>query len=72
MKEFIKVSDVGLGKTVEEGDYNGLVECMGHLMAVREKAETTDGMFEPLRETIDLLKVGGMKYTTYKQFFLTI
>ena len=57
MKEFIKVSDAGLGKTVQEGDYKGLVECMGHLLAVREKAETTDGMFEPLRETIELLKV---------------
>ncbi|XP_039265498.2 dynein beta chain, ciliary-like [Styela clava] len=56
LKAFIKVADSGLGKDVEEGDYNGLVECMGHLMAVRDRVEATDIMFEPLKHTIDLLK----------------
>ena len=57
LKSFIAVADVGLSKQVEEGDYDGLVECMGHLMAVRERADQTDVMFEPLKQAIELLKV---------------
>lgn len=60
LEDFIKVTESGLGQTVEEGDYNGLVEIMGNLMAVKERQITTDDMFEPLLHTIDLLK-------TYKQ-----
>uniref|UniRef100_H2ZKA8 AAA+ ATPase domain-containing protein n=1 Tax=Ciona savignyi TaxID=51511 RepID=H2ZKA8_CIOSA len=56
LKEFIKVADLGLSKPIEEGDYDGLVECMGHLMAVRDRADATDVMFEPLKQTIELLK----------------
>ena len=29
---------------------------MGHLMAVKEKLTLTDNFFEPLQETIELLK----------------
>lgn len=57
LKDFIKVADMGLGKPIEEGDYNGLVDCMGHLMAVRDRSDATDVMFEPLKHTIELLKV---------------
>ncbi|XP_030631579.1 dynein axonemal heavy chain 9 isoform X2 [Chanos chanos] len=56
LEEFIRVTEAGLGKRVEEGDYAGLVEVMGHLMAVKERQSTTDEMFEPLQHTIDLLK----------------
>ena len=56
MKEFIKVTDEGLRIEVVDGDYNGLVECMGHLMAVKDRQATTDEMFEPLKQTIELLK----------------
>jgi len=41
---------------VVDGDYNGLVNCMGHLIAVRDRQTATDEMFEPLKETIELLK----------------
>lgn len=54
--EFIKVTDTGLSKTVEEGDYQGLVDCMGFLFAVKERQAATDEMFEPLKHTIELLK----------------
>ncbi|KAJ8318719.1 LOW QUALITY PROTEIN: hypothetical protein KUTeg_003810 [Tegillarca granosa] len=54
--EFIKTTDNGLLKNVEEGDYNGLVECMGYLFAVKERQPVTDEMFEPLKQTIELLK----------------
>ncbi|XP_043925657.1 dynein axonemal heavy chain 9 [Protopterus annectens] len=56
LEQFIKVAEKGLSKKVEEGDYKGLVEVMGHLMAVRERQSTTDEMFEPLKKTIELLK----------------
>nr|P39057.1 RecName: Full=Dynein beta chain, ciliary [Heliocidaris crassispina]BAA00827.1 dynein beta-heavy chain [Heliocidaris crassispina] len=56
LQEFIKVGNSGLTKTVEDGDYNGLVDCMGHLMAVKERQAATDEMFEPIKQTIELLK----------------
>ncbi|XP_032221173.2 dynein beta chain, ciliary [Nematostella vectensis] len=58
---FIKVADVGLTQTVEEGDYNGLVAVMGHLMAVKDRQSATDEMFEPLKQTIELLKTYGQE-----------
>ena len=59
--EFIKVADVGLAEEVEEGDYDGLVAVMGHLMAVKDRQATTDEMFEPLKQTIELLKTYGQE-----------
>lgn len=47
----------GLSQRVTEGDYGGLVEVMGHLLAVKERQHITDSMFEPLQQTIALLKV---------------
>lgn len=59
--EFIKVADVGLTKEVKEGDYHGLVAVMGHLMAVKDRQAATDEMFEPLKQTIELLKTYGQE-----------
>ncbi|XP_066917361.1 dynein beta chain, ciliary-like [Clytia hemisphaerica] len=56
LASFIKTADSGLTKPVEEGDYDGLVDCMGHLMAVKDRSTTTDAMFEPLKQSIELLK----------------
>ena len=56
MAAFIKVTDVGLTTEVAEGDYDGLVDVMGHLMAVKDRSTTTDEMFEPLKHTIELLR----------------
>ncbi|NXT77896.1 DYH9 protein, partial [Zapornia atra] len=56
LEEFIKTADQGLSKKVEKGDYDGLVEMMGHLLAVKERHSATDAMFEPLKQTIELLK----------------
>ena len=41
---------------VQEGDYDTLVGVMHHLLAVRDRLPSTDGMFEPLNQTIELLK----------------
>ncbi|KGL87447.1 Dynein heavy chain 9, axonemal, partial [Charadrius vociferus] len=56
LDEFIKTANKGLSKKVEKGDYDGLVEIMGHLLAVKERHSVTDAMFEPLKQTIELLK----------------
>lgn len=56
LSEFIHFADEGLTKPVEEGDYDGLVNVMGNLGAVRERLAATDEMFEPLKQTIELLK----------------
>uniref|UniRef100_A0A8B9MIW9 Dynein axonemal heavy chain 17 n=1 Tax=Accipiter nisus TaxID=211598 RepID=A0A8B9MIW9_9AVES len=56
LDEFIKTADKGLSKKVEKGDYDGLVEVMGHLLAVKERHSVADAMFEPLKQTIELLK----------------
>ncbi|NXD73362.1 DYH9 protein, partial [Eolophus roseicapillus] len=56
LEEFIKTAGQGLSKKVEKGDYGGLVEVMGHLLAVKERQSVTNAMFEPLKQTIELLK----------------
>jgi len=56
LSAFIKETKTGLGVDIQEGDYDGLVEVMGHLLAVKDRQASTDVMFEPLKQTIDLLK----------------
>ncbi|XP_068888721.1 dynein axonemal heavy chain 9 isoform X1 [Aphelocoma coerulescens] len=56
LDEFIQTAERGLSRKVEKGDYGGLVEVMGHLLAVKERHSATDAMFEPLKETIELLR----------------
>lgn len=45
---------------VPEGDYEALVSVMGYLMHVKDRSLTTDDMFQPLTETIELLKFYDM------------
>ncbi|NXT54658.1 DYH17 protein, partial [Pluvianellus socialis] len=59
LEDFIRETNAGLSKPLEEGDYDGLVEVMGHLMRVKERQEETDSMFEPLKETVALLSTYG-------------
>ncbi|XP_049624579.1 dynein axonemal heavy chain 17 [Suncus etruscus] len=59
LENFMKVARAGLKKPIKEGDYDGLVEVMGHLMKVKERQVATDHMFEPLKQTIELLKTYG-------------
>ncbi|CAH1164042.1 unnamed protein product [Phaedon cochleariae] len=56
LSQFIRSADEGLQQTVGEGDYQALVNVMGYLLHVKERQATTDEMFGPLRETIELLK----------------
>ncbi|XP_034877289.1 dynein heavy chain 11, axonemal [Mirounga leonina] len=61
LQEFIKETDAGLQRDLSEGDYDGLVDIMGHLLAVRSRQRTTDELFEPLKQTIMLLENYGQK-----------
>ena len=63
------MAEAGLSHRVEEGDYGGLVGVLGHLLAVKERQNTTDAMFEPLQQTITLLKVyeQALPDVVYKQ-----
>lgn len=56
LDEFIQETDQGLSAPIKDGDFDGLVKLMGNVIAVKERQSATDEMFEPLRETIDLLK----------------
>ncbi|NWV39884.1 DYH17 protein, partial [Grantiella picta] len=61
LQDFIQESTAGLSKPLVEGDYEGLVAVMGHLAKVKERQEATDVMFEPLNETVALLRTYGDK-----------
>lgn len=39
-----------------EGDFGGLVDVMGYILAVKDRLTATDGMFDPIKQTIELLK----------------
>lgn len=44
-----------------EGDHEGLENVIKHLINVRDHQEEYNTMFEPLSETLNLLKVYGVK-----------
>ena len=46
---------------VKEGDYDTLVSVMIHLNQVRERMTATDEMFDPLKQTIQLLHTYGQE-----------
>jgi dynein heavy chain len=61
LDEFIKEKDKHLVKEVKEGDYEHLISMMGHLGAIREKTNTYDNMFDPIKKKIELLKTYGQE-----------
>jgi len=54
---FIKEVDAELAKPLEEGDYDALVNVIGILMRLKDRQTATDEMFEPLKQSIELLKI---------------
>ncbi|XP_072770151.1 dynein beta chain, ciliary-like [Nerophis lumbriciformis] len=56
LENFIIMAETGLSQQVDKGDYNTLVGVIGHLLAVKERQHSADMMFEPLQQTIALLK----------------
>ena len=74
LQEFIMSTSKGLAKEPEENDYTGLVNVMALIIAVRDRQAETDVMFEPLKQTIDMLKTCGvdMSEKVYNQLEVTI
>lgn len=61
LDEFVKEKDKYLVNEVPEGDYKALTNMMGHLGGVRGKTEQYDGMFDPIKKKIELLKNYGQE-----------
>ncbi|KAK3551295.1 hypothetical protein QTP70_013939, partial [Hemibagrus guttatus] len=59
LEEFIVGVDSGLREPVKSGDYQGLVQVMGCLLAVRSRQPSTDQMFDPLSAVVNLLQQYG-------------
>ncbi|XP_063306953.1 dynein axonemal heavy chain 11 [Pelobates fuscus] len=61
LEQFIRLTDSALQIDIPEGDYKALVGIMEHLLAVRDRQDATDNLFEPLKQTIALLENYGQK-----------
>ncbi|KAJ3364693.1 hypothetical protein GGF32_001332 [Allomyces javanicus] len=61
LSKFIRSTKDGLGNKIAEGDYDALVHAMNLLHAVKQRTQTTDNMFEPMRKTVNLLKQFGVE-----------
>ncbi len=51
-----------MGREVKEGDYDALLAVMNYLGKVRDRRAKTDTMFEPIKETIELLKTYDVEF----------
>ncbi|XP_072311900.1 dynein axonemal heavy chain 9 [Eucyclogobius newberryi] len=56
LEQFISDTEQGLERHVDQGDYGGLLGVMSHLLSIKGRQSTTDAMFEPIQETIALLR----------------
>ncbi|CAL8367474.1 unnamed protein product [Boreogadus saida] len=61
LSSFVHDAVQGLGSKVSDGDYAGLVDIMGHLMAIRDRQISTEQHFKPLMSTAELLKTYGQQ-----------
>lgn len=62
LNNFIEEAETGLQVQLNRGDYDGLVSVMGYLLKVKERQYETDLMFQPIRETMDLIKSYGLDF----------
>ncbi|XP_030605544.1 dynein heavy chain 11, axonemal [Archocentrus centrarchus] len=60
LQKFIQATVEGLNQPMTTEDHRGFVEVMSLLLAVKDRKNTTDEMFEPLRETVSLLEQYGV------------
>jgi dynein heavy chain len=58
--QFVGSASVTLEKEVPDGDKDALIDVMGCLRDVRARQEATEAMFDPLRDTVALLKKWGV------------
>ncbi|XP_061150392.1 dynein axonemal heavy chain 11 [Syngnathus typhle] len=61
LSSFVHNTAHGLSNKVSDGDYAGLVDIMGHLMAMRDRQISNEQDFKPLKSTAELLKTYGQQ-----------
>ncbi|MED6240198.1 hypothetical protein ATANTOWER_017418 [Ataeniobius toweri] len=61
LSHFLEDTAGGLSTKVSDGDYAGLVNIMGHLMAIRDRQISNEQNFKPLKSTAELLKSYGQQ-----------
>lgn len=61
LSSFVQDTACGLSNKVSDGDYAGLVNIMGHLMAIRDRQISNEHHFKPLKSTSELLKTYGQQ-----------
>ncbi|TNN78182.1 Dynein heavy chain 11, axonemal [Liparis tanakae] len=61
LSSFVQDTAHGLSNKVSDGDYAGLVDIMGHLMAIRDRQISNEQHFKPLQSTAELLKTYGQQ-----------
>ncbi|XP_076000722.1 dynein axonemal heavy chain 11 isoform X3 [Genypterus blacodes] len=61
LSSFVEDTACGLSNKVSGGDYAGLVDIMGHLMAIRARQISNEQHFKPLKSTAKLLKTYGQQ-----------
>uniref|UniRef100_A0A665VXX9 Dynein axonemal heavy chain 11 n=1 Tax=Echeneis naucrates TaxID=173247 RepID=A0A665VXX9_ECHNA len=61
LSSFVQDTAHGLSNKVSDGDYAGLVDIMGHLMAIRDRQISNEQHFKPLKSTAELLKTYGQQ-----------
>lgn len=62
LETFIGEAISAMQVTLEDDDYEGLLNVMGYLFKVKERQLATDYMFEPLKQIMDLLKEYGVDF----------
>lgn len=61
LSSFVQDTAHGLSNKVADGDYAGLVDIMGYLMAIRDRQISNEQHFKPLKSTAELLKTYGQQ-----------
>ncbi|KAF7661524.1 hypothetical protein LDENG_00258930 [Lucifuga dentata] len=61
LSSFVEDTAHGLSNKVSDGDYAGLVDIMGHLMAIRDRRISNEHHFKPLKSTAELLTTYGQQ-----------
>ncbi|KAL0172600.1 hypothetical protein M9458_032911, partial [Cirrhinus mrigala] len=59
LDEFMLQAESRLKEPVCDGDYQALVQVMGYLLAIRNRQTSTDQLFEPVIDVVNLLEQYG-------------
>ncbi|VDD79742.1 unnamed protein product [Mesocestoides corti] len=70
LDDFIKTSNKALEEDPAPGDYDRLVGTMSCLGAVKARQSATDELFEPLKQTADLLRSYGQEVSQEIQLLI--